>query len=384
MKIVIIISIAFVLLIPVNVFAIDFVDSSGYIPSWARDAGYHTGLARCVQVTGDLSDDADWCLEWMAYVLDQGIENFPESATGISSTSNVNPLSERVCTENKLCAFPGEFLKYKNTDSFDDFSEIAIVEFKEKTNDDTIRVFIDGFGTKPLTYDLNLNTGIETHDEYKNVNRPFNLIEPIPMKIGQKVSQYIAGYYGSTLTEEVTKDLGSGERVFLLAKNDFGGGEFEAIVYDKETGVLIRSTEVYKLDGIQYVSDLLLIDSNIFSVPTKIISTKDTPIPEIESQPTTELKIEEPFFDMPGENENIPEIKTTQSTSTPIKEKSSDSEVTTGGMIFAAFVVFVLPIIIIGLIIWKLRQRKARKKNVLDVDQKKEHELGSDWKGGLR
>jgi len=92
MKSVIIISIAVVFLfVPQNVFAVDFVDSSGYTPSWAIGTGYHTVLVKCTQVAGDLSSDSYWCLEWMAYVLDQGIENFPESTSEVSSNAKVNP-----------------------------------------------------------------------------------------------------------------------------------------------------------------------------------------------------------------------------------------------------------------------------------------------------
>jgi len=271
--------------------------------------------------------------------------------------------AERNCVENLICAFPGDFLKYKNTDSFDDFSEIAIVEFKEKTNDYTIRVFIDGFGTKPLTYDLNLNTGIETHDEYKNVNRPFNLIEPIPMKIGQEVSQYIAGYYSSTLTEEVTKDLGNGERVFLLAKNDFGGGEFETIVYDKETGVLIRSTEAYKLDGIQYVSDLQLIDTNIFSIPTKIVSAGDVSQPKTEVEQSLELLLEEKpeLLDMDEKTPTKESVTFESEEQAPRFGDVEEDETPAWALGLAAFTLFGIPAIIIGLIIWKIKQRNQKR-----------------------
>ena len=189
MKPVIIIAIAVVLLIPVSAYAVDYRDSTGYTPSWAIGQGYHSVLLKCTEMIGDYSRDGNWCFEWTAYVLDQGVENFPESTKSTSSSSINYNLSERICTENKICAFPGEYLKYLNSDTYDDFEEIAIVEFKEKINDSTIRVFVDGFGSKPLTYNWNLKTGMETQDEYENVNRPFNLIEPIRMKIGQKVYQ---------------------------------------------------------------------------------------------------------------------------------------------------------------------------------------------------
>ena len=258
-------------------FAIDFRDSTGYTPSWAKGSGYHSVLLECIGISDVYSRDGNWCMEWTAYVLDQGIENFPESTKSGSSTSNTNPLSERVCSANKLCAFPGEFLKYENADSYDDFSEIATVEFKEKINENYINVFIDGFGSKPLTYKLNLRTGIETHSQYTNVNRPFNLLEPIPMKIGQQVNQYMEGYYQSTIEVEKVvnfKEFGlmDEERSIMVAKTDLGNGDSLALAYDKQTGVLVSSVEKYNLDGKEYFSGLLLRNTNIFSAPTKITS----------------------------------------------------------------------------------------------------------------
>jgi plastocyanin len=266
-----------ILLFSSQAFAIDFRDSTGYTPSWAVGKGYHSVLLECTEISSTTSRDGNWCMEWVAYVLDQGIENFPESTKEVSSKSKPNPLSERVCSPNKLCAFPGEYLRYKNTDTYDDFSEIAIVDFKEKVNDDNIRVFIDGWGSKPLTYNLNLKTGVETHSEYTGVNRPFNLLEPIPMKIGQKVSQSVVGYYDATIEDETTTNLKNFglmdmERTIMGAKTDYGNGDLVIYAYDKETGVLITLIEKYTIDGKQYTAGLLLTDTNIFSAPTKITS----------------------------------------------------------------------------------------------------------------
>jgi hypothetical protein len=74
-------------------FAVDYVDSYGYTPSWASGNGYHTVLVKCTQVSGDGSSDSYWCLEWMAYVLDQGVENFPQST---SETSSPTPSTTKI------------------------------------------------------------------------------------------------------------------------------------------------------------------------------------------------------------------------------------------------------------------------------------------------
>ena len=260
-------------------FAVDFRDSTGYTPSWAKGSGYHSVLLQCTELIGDYSRDGDWCLEWTAYVLDQGVENFPQSTQGTGYTSIANPQSERNCVENKICAFPGEYLRYKVWDSFDNFEEIAVVEFKEKINSDNIRFFSDGFGSKPLTYNLNLKTGIETHDEYSGVNRPFNFLEPIPMKLNQNVFRAFGDYYEAKITNEKIADLGEiglsfGKRTIMGAEIIGSNGDITVLGYDKETGVLITQMEKYHFDNQEFISGVLLIDTNILSVPTTITSTK--------------------------------------------------------------------------------------------------------------
>ncbi len=293
MKPVIIIAIAFVVLIPASAFAIDYRDSTGYTPSWAQGVGYHSVLLKCAELIGDYSTDGNWCFEWTAYVLDQGVENFPESTKSIYTPKiSEHFLSERECVENKICVFTGEFLKYKSWDTFSDFEEIAVVEFKEKIDNDSIRFFAEGFGSKPLTYNLNLKTGIEIHSEY-NVNRPFNDIEPIPMKIGQPVHRFFVGNYKTTVEAEQVvnlKQLGlmDIERTVMVAKVDLGNGAEAVLVYDKETGVMITNIEKYYVDGKEYYSGAVLIDTNIFSIPTKIITEKTTSSKntKIETKPT--------------------------------------------------------------------------------------------------
>jgi len=105
LKIRVLVAICLIPLFIVPAFAVDFVDSSGYTPSWAKSAGYHSVLLQCNEMIGDTSRDENWCFEWVAYVLDQGVENFPESTESTSSTSSTNYLSERTCTANKLSSF---------------------------------------------------------------------------------------------------------------------------------------------------------------------------------------------------------------------------------------------------------------------------------------
>lgn len=54
-------------------YAIDYVDSNGYTPNWAYSLGEHQTLAQCSIIIGIHSADGNWCLEWVAYTLDMGI-----------------------------------------------------------------------------------------------------------------------------------------------------------------------------------------------------------------------------------------------------------------------------------------------------------------------
>ncbi|PJC51348.1 MAG: hypothetical protein CO032_00030 [Nitrosopumilales archaeon CG_4_9_14_0_2_um_filter_34_16] len=336
-------------------FAVDFTDSTGYSASWAKGSGYYTVLQKCDAFTGDYSRDANWCMEWMAYVLDQGVENFPQSTQGTISSSVTHSVSQRVCEENKLCAVSGDYLKYRTWDTYDESSEIAIVEFKEKINEDIIRVFVDGFGSKPLTYNLNLKTGIETHDEYTGVNRPFNLLEPIPMKIGQKVSQTFVGYYDTNIEAERVanlKELGLPidiERTIMAADADLENGDIGVYAYDKETGILITHAEKYQLEGKEYNSGAALIETNIFSVPT-IIDSK--------TKQSNEEKME-----IIQPNKAKPEQEIKQESGTKLSDPAADALV--------AFVILGISAIIIGLFIVRRKMKKAKMQKIRD----------SEWKG---
>jgi len=196
----------------------------------------------------------------------------------------------RNCKENQICAFPGDYLRYKNTDTWDDFSEIAIVEFKEKISDRTIRVFIDGFGSDPLTYNLDLKTGIETNSQY-DVRRPFNLLEPIPMYEGQRVAQLMEGVFESTLGSEKTMSLGELERTVMIGVYEEPGLSVSR-VYDKETGILVLQVDDYEIDGVWYKDKTSLLETNMFTDRTKIISPEPAvPVQQITEPESTSEKL---------------------------------------------------------------------------------------------
>ena len=74
MKPVIIIAIAFVLLfIPVNVFAVDFVDSSGYIPEWVDELDKSQIIKECRKIAGTNPNEEKWCDDYFKSILETDI-----------------------------------------------------------------------------------------------------------------------------------------------------------------------------------------------------------------------------------------------------------------------------------------------------------------------
>ena len=53
-----------------NVFAVDFVDRTGYIPEWAKNIGQQQAIMTCSSVEYGTAD-MDWCSEYSGYILDQ-------------------------------------------------------------------------------------------------------------------------------------------------------------------------------------------------------------------------------------------------------------------------------------------------------------------------
>lgn len=131
--------IGIVIIIP-SVYAVDFKDSTGYTPSWAKPLGYHEALSRCSGITGDATKDGNWCFEWVAYVLDQGIENFPESATG--KNQDLSDFSQIQNREYEFGLVEGQWVEYQiNFQSLSDKSmESTIDRLKSQFNFGTFTV----------------------------------------------------------------------------------------------------------------------------------------------------------------------------------------------------------------------------------------------------
>ena len=263
-------------------------------------------------------------------------------------------------------------------------------------------------GSKPLTYNLNLKTGIQTHNEYSGVYSPINLLEPIPMKIGQQVFQGVAEYYQAILESEKTinlKELGlpiNIERVVMATSADLGSGDIGIYAYDKETGVLITHIEKFQWEGKEHSSGTVLIDTNMFSIssiiiPQTITNTSESNIEESpfitpktihpESQQTRQEKemIISSINDERGVNSRVEDSKSSDENSRVEDSKSSDEnsrvedskssdensrvedskssdEVNSSSIAFVLFIIFGLTAIVVGVMVWIIKKRRQKSK----------------------
>ncbi|MEO9308585.1 MAG: hypothetical protein ABI342_09790 [Nitrososphaera sp.] len=70
-----------------NVYAINYVDHTGYTPDWAQSMGSYQALDRCNGIAGENSADGNWCMEWIGSVIDQGPNSFNPQASSYQNPS---------------------------------------------------------------------------------------------------------------------------------------------------------------------------------------------------------------------------------------------------------------------------------------------------------
>jgi len=462
MKSVIIIAIAVVFLfVPVNVFAVDFVDSSGYTPSWAIGNGYHTVLVKCTQVSGDSSSDSYWCLEWMAYVLDQGIENFPQSTSENSKPSIPDftleegphysgvltkflpdeftygekwlvgkPYAEEIDSTlksvgvkdiiNQRVVIPDEFdeynymtLKYiiietENLNTASQFfskikegiksqnfpTESEYFELEEQgifkgamEIKKTTRFFVaDCTGVILNLYKENEGAALNcikdnyivgTQASWKNEIYNTFFTSVTPKRAAEDYAKIIITNIDNDLHKDPTVNFPSNaqniayhysigkltddELLDYFQKSiDAGGIKFstDSITIEKNSQ---RLSYIPDLPRIQIISwgEGKMTDSQFAETMMWLVERGYLTIPGFDSSSIAVSSEEkEPFFDMPDDNE--PKVANQPTQSQTIKKSSSDSETPAWAMGLAAFVVFGLPIIIIALIIWKIKQRRRK------------------------
>lgn len=248
-----------------------YKDSTGYIPEWAKNSGYHSVLSRCNELIGYTTKDGNWCMEWVAYVLDQGIENFPESATGKQTQNeeieNLKTLKhERKCTVDSICVFPGEFLKTKTIFGADNTllrSETMIV-FGEIVDPNTIQFNRYGKFSDSEPWErkhlLNLKRGTNSIIDEAYHEEKFFDVYKIPLDLEQIQSTFTP----SEVMEDSKEFLGKDRLVVILRALNKSG----ELWIDKQTGVRLYSSLIMDLGNGPLVITEELIDTNIFDVQT--------------------------------------------------------------------------------------------------------------------
>jgi len=201
-------------------------------------------------------------------------------------------ISESICDDNKICVRAGDTLKYLLTDTYDNYSENVIINFKENVDDNTIRVYIEGLDDEPLTFNLDLETGLNTLDEYDDFLRPFAFVEPVPLEIGQDVAQWMPSTFNSALTGEESGSIHGIERTLMTAILEEPGLTIE-YKYDKETGVLVYQADTYEYGGESYTVELRLIETNMLAGDTMMKSAKEAkPVEKAKPVPVSLLFVQ--------------------------------------------------------------------------------------------
>jgi len=288
-------------------FAVNFQDSSGYTPSWAQGAEYHSVLLKCDEFTGSNSQDEKWCMEWVAYVLDQGVENFPQSVNSVqlspktttsSSQSPVLGVSEgqwvkyRIVFENdfgftpeSLKNIPGVFGEI-GIQNIDQTEWLKITVSKISGNEvtfDSIVQFKDGstqvLEKKTQKYEDRLQMPMEAAPINIKLGEKFET--PVGMKSFQFIgTQNLEDYPEFCLLSDLCKRKNA-ETMIIQSFTEGGTSNLDVtilanMIYEKTTGILLEQSvrmDVFDKKNSDYKHVLYSLEAIDFS--TETIKTVD-------------------------------------------------------------------------------------------------------------
>jgi hypothetical protein len=318
---------AFSVLLSNQSFAVDFRDSNGYTPNWAKSLGPYQALNKCSTIINEITKDGNWCFEWTAYVVDQGYENFPESATGKQSTSIQSPILVGSNSEkDQLISKISDVLKEANLVIGD--------ELVDKDNTNWYRYTI--FDSKGNEMGL-----LDVYADHK-----IRKVEALMTFASNEASLKIAILTLFVIEEQIipTEKWESeiGKNFLLWIGDSMGKGlEEDSITIDnKKVSYNSVIREDFPVGVLSFTVDY---DTNIKSAASTITTGSEKPLQEPKSVQIT--KEEAPRFD-------------------DLEESTPAWAIGLG-----IFVVFGIPAIIIGLIIWKIKKGRSARK------------LATDWKG---
>ncbi len=345
-----------------NAYAVDFADHTGYTPSWAESMGTYEALAKCDQIIGENTEDGNWCMDWVASVIDQG--------STAPSQHPTTDMTERDCVVNVACIFPDEFLQYAGSyyDSLDHQykSQAANVNFGQFVGNNKIDVSYTKTGYVPATGILDMNTIVVSNIQFhypnninsiSDSNQSFGYVQSIPVnKSLERDGQLCSNDAGCKITYE-TMNIKGKTRTILIAHLDnyLGNGTFVENRYDNETGVWLSGVATHIEDGKTYADELHLVDSNIYDHPTVItISNAQSVGSSLSESQNSSLSSYQSSQEL-----NNKSIQIQSSLSQPLNtSNTTDTEYLVLGLV----TIVILPAIAIVLLVWKVKKYLAKRK----------------------
>lgn len=183
---------------------------------------------------------------------------------------------ERICEQNRICAVPGDYLKYKAISEEEE--QTILHEFGEFVNSDRIKVTTTttygGREIEKTTYSVDLKTGLT--DEFPDEEFPFFDMTLVPIGEDKSVTDPQAS------VEEKSIIFNGIKRTIIVGKATEEQVSIE-IAYDKNTGVLMYIK--WDISGETDIgsffsnSEKKLVETNIFTTNLSTTSAKK-PIPE--------------------------------------------------------------------------------------------------------
>ena len=254
---------------------IDLASKLGYVPSWAVALSPYQILEKCAFLD-KTSVDIGWCNKWANFVQEQRGPEYIENEQLQKTVTN------RICKEKEICAYPKEFLKYKISSTDTTQIKYGTIYFDDEINPFTIQSYNIGFGSKPLLWIIDKQDRTRDNARFSIEGSSFDHIIPLPVKKSLETLSVQGGIFssiqkftdGEITNEKVTFENKIRDIYVFKSHPDPRTKYFEQREFDSQTGVLMLYREGGVMDGENWEYEEKLIDTNIFDYSTEINSNK--------------------------------------------------------------------------------------------------------------
>jgi len=312
-------TLVFSVLLSSQSFAVNFRDSNGYTPDWAKPLGPYQTLSKCSTIVSEMTKDSNWCLELVGYVLDQGYDNFPESVTGKQSASVQSPILTGSNSEkDQLISKISDVLKKANFVIGDEIVDVEDKNWYRYT-------IFDSKGNERGVLDIHADHKIRKVEALTTFTSNEASLKTAFLILYLIEEQIIP-------TEEWKSEIGKNFMLWIGDSMTKGLREDSITIDNKKVSYSIAIRE----DSVGVFAFAVDYDTNIKTAASTITTGNKKPLQEPKSVQLTEDEA-------------------------PRHSDLEEDQVPAWVTGLAIFIVFGIPAIIIGLIIWKIKQRKARK-----------------------